>query len=337
MKLLTPASAALVLAWSLAAAAQTAPAVAGYQVPGGGAQLPAQGVQIIGYDSATGSPCVVGQTATCLLAVSGGSGGGGGAITAAPGAFASGAYASGSIASGAVVDIGAAGSTACATDTGSCNLNSLLQRALQRDTAILTAIGTPFQAGGSIGNTSFASTESGAWNVGGLTGVGQNNAITRIANTTTYTTNQLVCLFSSATPCAPIQVTIAGANAATGTFGRVWLGKTGTSLTSATFTSWFFSAAPTTTSMFDHTAYVGPFAADLPNFLGSFTCNAMQATNDATAQAFSECTPNTPSGWIQYQALAGQKYVDALITATGAYTPTSGEVFTIFANSMQDK
>ena len=259
MKRFTPALAALALACSQAVAAQTAPFVAGYQVPGGATQVPAQGVQIIGYDSTTGAPCVVGQTATCLLAVSGGSGGGG------------------------------------------------------------------------------AVTQSGAWNIGGLTGVGQNNAITRIANTTVYAANQLVCLFASTTPCAPIQVTIAGANAATGTFGRVWLGKTGASLSGATFTIWFFSAAPTTTGMYDHSAYVGPYAADLPGFLGAFTCNAMQATNDATAQAYSECTPNTPSGWVQYQALAGQKYVDALITTTGAYTPTSGEVFTIFANSLQDK
>ena len=155
MKLLTPASAALAFAWSMAAAAQsagaqTAPVVAGYQVPGGGDQVPAQGVQIIGYDSTTGAPCVVGQTATCLLAVSGGTGGAGGAITAA----------SGALASGAVVDIGAAGSTACATDTGSCNVNSLLQRALQRDTTLITAIGTPFQAGGAIGNSTFAATST---------------------------------------------------------------------------------------------------------------------------------------------------------------------------------
>lgn len=34
------------------------------------------------------------------------------------------------------------------------------------DASVVTALGTPFQAGGSIGNTTFASTQSGTWNVG---------------------------------------------------------------------------------------------------------------------------------------------------------------------------
>jgi hypothetical protein len=398
MKVITPAIAALALAWTGAVHAQSAPTVGAYQVPSGSSQIPAQGVQIIGYDSVTGALCVIGQTATCSLQSSGGGGGGGGAVTAASGAFAL----------GSIVDLGTGASP------GANTVNGYLK-------TIDTTLGSPFQAGGSIGNTafgisgtlpafastptvnaaqsgtwnvglstgsnaigsitntgfgitgtlpafastptvnaaqsgtwnvglstgsnaigsitntSFASTQSGAWNTGGLTGVNQTGSITRIANTTVYAANELICLYASSTACAPIQVTIAGANAATGTLGRVMLGKTGTSLTGATFTIWFFSAAPTTTSMYDHTAYVGPFAADLPNYLGSYTCNAMQATNDGTAQAFSECTPTAGQGWMQYQTLSGQKYVDALITVTGAYTPISGEVFTIYANSLQDK
>jgi hypothetical protein len=62
-------------------------------------------------------------------------------------------------------DLGAPGSTACATDNGSCNLNALAQRQAQRLTTINTTLGTPFQAGGSIGNTTFASTQSGTWTV----------------------------------------------------------------------------------------------------------------------------------------------------------------------------
>lgn len=52
-------------------------------------------------------------------------------------------------------NLGSPGSTACATDNGSCNLNALLQRNNQRLTSAITALGSPFQAGGSIGNTSF--------------------------------------------------------------------------------------------------------------------------------------------------------------------------------------
>lgn len=62
-------------------------------------------------------------------------------------------------------DLGAPGATACATDTGSCSLNALAQRLAQRLTTINTTLGTPFQAGGSIGNTSFGATQATAANL----------------------------------------------------------------------------------------------------------------------------------------------------------------------------
>jgi hypothetical protein len=46
-----------------------------------------------------------------------------------------------------VTDFGAPGSTACTTDTASCNQNQQLQRLAQRLTSLLTALGTPLQAG----------------------------------------------------------------------------------------------------------------------------------------------------------------------------------------------
>lgn len=48
--------------------------------------------------------------------------------------------------------------TAPATDTASSGLNGRLQRIAQRLTSLIAALGSPFQAGGSIGNTTFAST-----------------------------------------------------------------------------------------------------------------------------------------------------------------------------------
>lgn len=60
-------------------------------------------------------------------------------------------------------NIGAPGATACTTDTASCSTNQQMQRLAQRLTSLVTALGTPFQAGGSIGNTSFAATQSGTW------------------------------------------------------------------------------------------------------------------------------------------------------------------------------
>lgn len=45
--------------------------------------------------------------------------------------------------------------TAPISDTASSGLNGRLQRIAQRITSLITALGSPFQAGGSIGNTAF--------------------------------------------------------------------------------------------------------------------------------------------------------------------------------------
>lgn len=52
-----------------------------------------------------------------------------------------------------------------ASDTASSGVNGRLQRIAQRLTSMITALGSPFQAGGSIGNTAFGSTQSGTWTV----------------------------------------------------------------------------------------------------------------------------------------------------------------------------
>lgn len=81
----------------------------------------------------------------------GGSGsGGGGAVTVADGA---------DVAQGTTTD------AACATDNGTCTEIALIKRENQRLTSIITALGSPFQAGASIGNTSFASPVADGANV----------------------------------------------------------------------------------------------------------------------------------------------------------------------------
>lgn len=55
--------------------------------------------------------------------------------------------------------------TAPADDTASSGINGRLQRIAQRITSLIAALGSPFQAGGSIGNTAFGATQSGTWTV----------------------------------------------------------------------------------------------------------------------------------------------------------------------------
>ncbi len=90
-------------------------------------------------------------TGTPVLGGGGGSAGGGG------GGDASAANQSTQItaANTTNTNLGAPGATACATDNGSCSINALLQRIAQRETSFIAALGSPFQAGGIIGNTAF--------------------------------------------------------------------------------------------------------------------------------------------------------------------------------------
>lgn len=169
--------------------------------------------------------------------------------------------------------------------------------------------------------------------VGGLTAVGKTASLTRPANTTAYAANQLVCAAS----CAPLQVTLTLTPGATGTNARLLLLKSGSSLTNASFNIWLFKAAPTLPAG-DQASYVGPYAADISSgaYLGEFSCTSMANTNDASAQAYSECTP-VGQTWIPYQTLSGQTYVDALISTGGAYTPVSGETFTLVVSAFKDQ
>lgn len=79
----------------------------------------------------------------------------------ASGAYASGAFASGSIASGAMVDLGAvADAAATAGSTGT--LSAKLRLMTTQLATINTTLNAPFQAGGSIGNTTFGATQGNA-------------------------------------------------------------------------------------------------------------------------------------------------------------------------------
>lgn len=95
----------------------------------------------------------------------------------------------GSFADGWNVTAGAQADAVCSTDTGTCGEIALLKRENARLTAIITALGSPFQAGGSIGNTAFGATQSGAWNITNISGTVSlpTGAATSAAQTTAQT------------------------------------------------------------------------------------------------------------------------------------------------------
>lgn len=108
----------------------------------------------------------------------GGSSGGGGAVTIADGA---------DVAQGTTTD------AACATDNGTCTEVALIKRNNQRLTTLNTTLGSPFQAGGSIGNTTFAATQGTAANLN-ATVVGTGTFLVQAAQSGTWNIGTLTTL-----------------------------------------------------------------------------------------------------------------------------------------------
>ena len=184
-----------------------------------------------------------------------------------------------------------------------------------------------------------ASTQAGTWNINGnyFTNVA-SSVLTRASNTTTYTANTTVCLNTATTACAPITVAIANTNQGKGLINRVSLLKSSGTTTNANFTIWLFSAAPgvTTPAQYDNVAYSGPRAADMPNYIGNAVCSSPVATSDTTAQTWYDCTLSNPNtgGALDFQALSGSTNINALISVTAAYVPTSAETFQVYLSGI---
>jgi hypothetical protein len=164
-----------------------------------------------------------------------------------------------------------------------------------------------------------------------------STVLTRTANTTAYSANETVCQ-STSSACTPLIISIANSAAGRGLINRISLLKSGSGTTNANFTIWLFSAAPTLTTptQEDATAYTGPRAADMPNYIGNAVCSSPVATSDTTSQVWYDCTLSNPNtaGALDFQAVSGQVYIEALISVTGAYTPASAETFTVYASGI---
>lgn len=166
------------------------------------------------------------------------------------------------------------------------------------------------------------------------------STITRPNDTTAYTATstapQTVCAAKTVTACAPGTIALAASNQGRLTISHVLLLKSGAATTNASFQIWLYSAAPGVASptQFDATAYTGPRAADLPNFIGSATCASPLPTSDTSAQVWYECTLSNPNtaGALIAQALSGSVNVDYLLTVNGAYTPAANETFTPYVS-----
>lgn len=147
--------------------------------------------------------------------------------------------------------------------------------------------------------------------------------LTRPANTTQYAAGQQVSATANGSTGSPLSFTLAGVNAGGGIVTDAHLIKSSTSLTNATFRLHLFdSAAPTLTSLGDRNSYAAPFIADYAAYVGYFDFNTGVAGPDG---AWFEGAPS--QSLLSFLCAAASKTVYGVLEATGAYTPTSGEVF----------
>lgn len=170
-----------------------------------------------------------------------------------------------------------------------------------------------------------------------------SSVTTRSANTTQYAANTTVC----AAACVAGTIAIPPAQFAgqpgltptgypgQGGIASIRLLKSGSATTAANFTLWFYAAAPGLTSptQNDGTAYTGPRAADMPNYIGNAVCNTPIATSDTSAQVWFDCTLSNPNtaGALWAQWVRGTE-VNYLISTTATYTPANAETFQAFAS-----
>jgi hypothetical protein len=155
-----------------------------------------------------------------------------------------------------------------------------------------------------------------------------NNAasFTRPANTTAYVTGQLVANSTTAGSVVPLAIPVGGQ---TGFINmrltRVRLTKSGTSATNANFTVHLYAVSPTCANG-DGAAFSTNQSA---NWLGSISVSSMQAFTDGCTGTGSFAAGS--EAFLKTSNVSGQsqQFIYALLQAQAAYTPVSGEAFTL--------
>ena len=101
------------------------------------------------------------------------------AVTTASPTYTTGTNAALSLTTSGALRVDTGGSTQSVSGTITANLGTLNGAATAAGVAAVnTTLGTPFQTGGSIGNTSFGATQSGTWNIGAVSSITNPVAVT---------------------------------------------------------------------------------------------------------------------------------------------------------------
>ncbi len=163
--------------------------------------------------------------------------------------------------------------------------------------------------------------------VGGNTAVA-GGSFTRPADTTTYASGDLIANSTTAGSVAPIPCAVARKNAGTGVISGVRLSKSSNSLANVSFRVHLFKTAPTS-SAGDNAAFAGAITGVGAVALGYVDITMDQQYSDG-AKGFASINAKA------FDAAAGSQNIYALIEARAAYTPASGETFTLALEALRD-
>lgn len=148
-------------------------------------------------------------------------------------------------------------------------------------------------------------------------------SFTRPADTTAYASGDLVANSTTAGSVTPVTLTHVGNRpAGTAIIRRVILRKSGTSVTNTDFRVHLYRTSSITCANGDNGAWS---TNQVANYIGGFSVSIDRAFTDG---AFGAAVPIVGSEMMVRLGPAEQS-IYALVEARAAYTPASGEVFTI--------
>lgn len=152
--------------------------------------------------------------------------------------------------------------------------------------------------------------------------INPSDTFTRPADTTAYASGDLVANSTTAGSVTALGLSLSGSYSQGVQIRRVKLAKSGTSTANASFRVHLFKAAPTTVTNGDNGVFSVSGVAD---YIGQCDVTVGQAFTDG---ACGHGIPNTGTD-ATISLTSSTTKVFALLEARAAYTPSSGETFTL--------
>ena len=151
-----------------------------------------------------------------------------------------------------------------------------------------------------------------------------SNSFTRPADTTAYASGDLVANSTTAGSVVPLEFQVPIGNGRGCLVKQMRLQKSGTSVTNAAFIVRLYGSSPTVANGDN-----GAISSNLSDFLGSASLSTMTAFTDGAKSVDTLGEDASESALIHVVAAGDNGKIYALLSATGAYTPASAEVFTL--------